>query len=923
MYNPDYELSDKELLAKYGLKLYSNHEELSLQVTLLYCLKNGYSLRLDEDIECQVSTLLELKKVLPEELAKVLGLNISRPHRYYDPEIAMSVYKASRKTEFLDTPEYSQLLVALIQNSEPFILNGCCDYRQTLFLASILKENDCNCLDYDEKKYPFLRVILSDKVSLNYQNEEVYRDDVLYRFLINELSAPSGIYPPKTASYAEPSISGSFYDNDGSLYSVDEYMETVGGCLDDLTGEANHVPDEDSGLGCNFTILSPSEFSQTFFRFIDRYEFYDCVLVPCLKGWQNSSAKEREIQSCIEERLLSQFISDGQDAYILLQGWGDDKVRFKSYNDVRLSDSPSSSSVEIGVPYGDIVENQYSLNPYLYMVADCDEAHRVVRLKDICSIDEEKFDDFILSSKSFTLLPDYVFAKDLIDVFRNAETKQEYGVEFSAGINRYIYCGPHIHITKECEFILSNTTGYYACPVRENWALCVNDTEVSAEYLTYVLLNSEGFKEFLASEPSAQTFLNKKVAILRDYKAQEEAVLKFKANNSSVVKTSHIYNVALLVPKCPDWIKITMEECWYLKIQEFEHVQGVGGLLDILDSGQATFDAVIVDAVVDSVRDRYKGLRNLMAKVQGEDTPIYLYTDVDKELLQDDLSEQEYQYFKDGRYFDASDETVMEDLVRNLRNELDGQDNKSARMRGEFIREFEAASWLDSKFPKLSISSTLTYALTQPNKSFTALRGVLNRLYRLIIDEIRNGFSSDQVQNVGMLPSLLKDGFYIDKGQTIYLIHDTVMPLPLALALRYASDIANGAVHEEDVTKMNMKGYLSLLRSEHLAHTLIRIIMDFILWLKEVDFEFDGYCTAEDINTLHDVKWCGILEQESPDEYYCQTPDAGKVHVNVTKGGPKGPINIGEEIVITKVKNEIKFRQKYKYTTYTWDYKKP
>ena len=920
MYNPDYELSDKELLAKYGLKLYSNHEELCLQVVLLYCLKNGYSLKLDEDSESQVLTLLELKKILPKELAKVLEVNMDRPNRFYDSEIAMSVYQASKKTDFLDTLEYKQLLVALIQNSEPFIQNGCCDYSQTLFLTEILKDNSCNYLDCDEKRYPFLRVILSDKVSLNYQDEGIYRDDDLYRFLINELSAPSVICPPENSEDAASSISGFFYDIDGSLYSVDEYMETIGGgCIEDLNEETENALDDGCGFGCNVTILSPSEFCQTFFRFLDRYELYGCILVPYLKEWQNASLKEREIRSCIEERMLSQVISDGKDTYVLLQGWGDDMVRFKSYCDGKIVDFPNVPSGEKGVPYGDIAENQYSLNPYLYIVTDCGEDHELVRLGDICSIDEELFEDFLPSGKSLALFPDYSFAKDLTDIYRNMETKREYAVEFPYSVNRSIYCGPHIHVTTDGEFILSNIAGYYACPERKNWALSVNDDKVSIEYLTYVLLSSEGFIEFLASEPSSQTLLNKKVAILRNYKEQEDVVLKFKTHNSAVVQTSHVYNVALLVPNCPDWTKTTMEECWYLKIQEFEHIVGDGGLLDILDKGQASFDAVIVDAVVDSVRDRYKGLRNLMSRLQGRNIPVYLYTDVCEESLQDDLSEQEYQYLMEGRYFKTSDETVIDALVRNLRNELDGQDNKSAKRRGEYLREFEAAEWLEQKFPKLRLVSKLVYCLSQPNKSFNSLRGVLNSLYKAVIDEISNGSGLDQVERTGILPDLLRDGKYDYSSQVTFLISGSVMPRPLIVALCYATKIVNGGSHEEDVEKMYMDGYLSQVRSEHLAQSVIRIVMDLILWLYEVRFEFDGFCKSIDPNVYEQVELAGVLQRAKPDEYFCET-NRGRVHVIV----PKGKERVGAEISITQLWHEKKYRGRYDYLVpqNAWAYKK-
>lgn len=917
MYNPDYILTDLELLAKYGLKPYSNREELSIQVTLLYCLKNGYSLNLDDDVSRQVSIFRELMKVLPENLVKVLETSVMRAHCFYDSEIVMNVYNASKKTNFLGTPEYKQLLVALIQNSEPFVLNGCCDFKQTLFLAEILRNNHCDVLDYDEKKYPFLRALLSDKVMLNYSlDDAAYQKDLFYHFLIDELSSPLGIYPPNDAEHADSSIT-MFYDFDGSPYSTEEYFETIGGgTIEDYLVESDAVLGDESGCGQKFTILRPDEFSQTFFRSLDRYEHYDCILVPCIKDWQNTSSKERDIRSSIEERLLNQVISDGKDTYVLLQGLGDDMVRFKSFHDGIIVDFPNIPSGENGVPYGDIVENQYSLNPYLYMATDCDEDHKLVRLGDICSIDEEQYEDFLLSSKSVALLPDYTFAKDLTDIYRNMEAKREYFVDFSYDVNRAIYSGPHIHVTTSGEFILSNTTGYYACPERKNWALRVNDAEVSIEYLTYVLLNSEGFNEFLASEPSTQILLNKKVAILRNYKEQEEVVLKFQTHNSSIVKTSHVYNVALLVPNCPDWTKITMEECWYLKIREFEHVIGDGGLLDMLDKGQESFDAVIVDAVVDSVRDRFKGLRNLMAKVQGRNIPVYLYTDVDDEFLQADLSEREYQYLKEGRCFNTSDETAIDALVRNLRNELDGQDNKSARRRGVYLREFEAAEWLEHKFPKLNLVSALTFSLSQPNKSFTTLRGVLNSLYKAIINEISNGSGLDRIKSVGMLPQLLREGKYEHNHHIVFKVKGDVMPLPLAVSLCYASQIVNGAVHEEDVEKMDVKGYLSQTRSEHLAHSVIRIVMDFILWLYEVNFEFDGYCESVDLNELHFRTYSGVLQQAGLNEYFCETEE-GRIHVFVT-----GKARLGAEIEITQVKHEAKLRDKYKWITHTWNYKK-
>ena len=145
------------------------------------------------------------------------------------------------------------------------------------------------------------------------------------------------------------------------------------------------------------------------------------------------------------------------------------------------------------------------------------------------------------------------------------------------------------------------------------------------------------------------------------------------------------------------------------------------------------------------------------------------------------------------------------------------------------------------------------------------------------------------------------------------------MPLPLAVSLCYASQIANGAVHEEDVEKMNVRGYLNLVQSEHLANVMIRILMDFILWLKRIDFKFAGVCVSADSNKIYEARCSGILEKDNFDEYFCDTPEEGRIHVNM-KSVRKEHIRLGSKILITKLKRELKHRDRYRWITYSWSY---
>ena len=887
MYDPNLYLTEASILSKYGLKYYSNQEELALQAVVLFCMKNGYDLHLEKEISLQIESFTELMKILPDDVVEIMDIVMDRPHRFYDAEIAYNVYNATSKIPIEELcEEYSQILIALMQYSEPFLSNKCYDYKHTLFLAYSLAYSRCEALDYDERKYPFLRVIpfLSEHTSLNEQTSTIFYEDKLYRYFITQIrnSINYNVYDNKSLTLAQAFELG-FADSDDAFF-----LQSI-------------------------QILNPDEFNSTFIRFLDRYEGVQ-VWVPYCAEWQQTLVKDSVIKSCIEECVLSEIVSNGTSSYLILRfDFPCNEVTFKLF-DAEILHVGEYPNIPCPLSYERIIVCGYSLNPELYTEPYCPVDMDLVSIGELCDIDSECFEDLMNDPKTYNSLPYYYFSSDLEDIVKNSEIPNKCAISF----NKHAYSGPHLHIDCQGNIFINKSPEYYLCPETDNWALRIKDNLVSPEYLAFVLLNSEDFIDFLVTSPSDTLLLKKKIAICKDRKQQDKIVHDYlEKYGSSVASSSAIYKVAVVDPN--EQCIIGMSSSWNLNVCKFDFIQGNQGVLMQLERGIYIPDAVIVDAVVDSVGDRYKGLRELLSRLRAIDVPVYVHTDIEEGNLREDLYEEEYQYIMQGRFFKKSESNSLVKLVKNLRIELDKRNIFSAIVLGEFTREFEAIQWADNKVPKLNLESSLTFCMSQPNHAFSSIRAILNGLYISIMKEISNGSGLDNVKNVGILPSLLRDGRYIYNGETIYIIKGNVMPLPLAVALRYATDIVNGAVHEEDVHKMDFRGYLGIVNSDHLAQSVMRILLDFILWLRSVNFEFGGYCVAEDINIIHNVKWSGVLEQVSMDEYSCNTEEAGYVHVNIRS--KKEPIKVGEQIVITKVKCETKLCDKYRWITFEWDYK--
>ena len=914
----DHQLSESQLLSKYGFGDDSSYDEQVLLFVLLFCKRYGYSIEFYEDLDKQKAFLAELSSSLPSNLRSLLkdalandSFNTSVHLRYY---LCWDLRQKSSEELFSD---YPMVLAALLKRIKIHWLP--CEFLESnlglIKLVCAVKQY-INHLDWG-----------TDDGNFVYDPKNTNVDDPLCRFLLFELLTYDPTPQEDTLTLQS--------DAQGDMSSCDMStgpgraeipqggdMRSVSGCVlneekvysdtvqqqvaDDW--ELNDYYDEEWRIETYVDYVPYSQVDEDLLHGLDTYYeregFY--AIIHYDPQICNSPETHAVIKSLIDAGWLKQVITDGRSVIAVVGVYGGyDRVEFKYFDGKRILDYEGIANP---VPYSIITDEKHDcyLYPNLYIDRDAGEGYTFIALGDLCEVDSDSMYELILSSVTYSTLPRYYFSSDMLEIIENAQAPRSYHVSLKTAI----YKDPHVHLNARGELFLNNTSGFYMCPEEKGWALRVKNNLISQEYLTYVLFHDAGLTELLAMViPSADLLLKHKVAIVKDRKRQEQIMSEFAEKTALVVNTNAVYQIALVERsgQCHGFLS------WGLEARPYERVQGEYGLLDAIEREIYVPDAIIIDAVVDSVRDRYKGLRELLSKVRPKDIPVYLYTDVSVDLLQEDLHEEEFRYIIDGRYFQRAEEGAIERLVRNLRNELDGNSNHIAHLKGQYIREFKAAKWLDEKFPKLNVDSDLLYCLLQPNKSMNLMRGIFNALYKEIVKVISNGSGLERLDD-GAFPSLMRDGSYHDIRRNVqYVIKGKVMPLPLAYSIRYASDMVAGASHLEDVEVMDFNGYVNQMNSENISKAVLDILMEFIMWLYEVRFEFGGHCFSEDPKSvLENLQWRGILKERKSKELYCETEEGTIVHVT-SSDQRKISAKLGSEITIKRVKKETQKRSRYEW----------
>ena len=893
-----YYVSDEDLLEKYGVKNLSTFDHFFSHVLLLTSVLNKRECFFNESV---VSKKIELN---PEEDQQDMKVSYALSGRHNILDAYRSVrdyvklfpnyeyYKAlCSKWESMPFDEleheYPHLLVAMIQQQAEFKKSKSHTQRTAELILETLKELGCDKVRVDFRRHPFVAPLATSLSTMTCWDAAVH-------YMICE------------------------------IYGIRERIR-------DKSLKTNL---ED----CVAVVVEKGQLSPKFFKNLGEKTRYVIYVL-------NESQGDKELLSLFMAKgILADVVANMEftSVVVLDLDGGHNGVNFK-----RLYADGIRGEWHIygEIPYAKILAFDCSLNYDNYTEPECRKGQEIVRLKDICDVDKNcDADRYYIKGK----IPQYYFARVFKTVSYNSEHPGVHQELFAS-----IYKGPHLHITDGCEFLLSKTEGYYFCPATWNISLRAKDNNISLQYLAYELGTDVTFMNFMRQKPSVENFLERKVALFVDRAKQDEIVALLLDFNNKVVNSPARYDVAFIdldvvkmfdsqfdnfmMQDSGDLSEDEKDNCleqvqdqlhaelthpllgdklysWQIDASKFEHITGEQGFLKALENKEVKPNAIIVDPLTDSVRDRYKGLRELLSKLRDSKIPVYLYTDVDQILLEDDLESDDYNYFINGRLYKKSDNNSMRKLIAALRTELDNAGNSLAKLQGDFIREFEAAKWIDARLPKLHVVSTLSFCLLHTNTSLNSARGLVNALYQAIMREISNG-SGLEMMDEGMFPSLMQKGTYMHNNQILFTLSEKVMPLPLAHSLRYASDILNSASHQEDIEKMDFKGYLNLMNSDNIANAVLRIIMEFILWIYDVKFKFSGYCISEDVNVIHKVIWKGTLQQVSEREYYCETTEGElvRVYVNFQKNSKNGPERVGTEIIINKVSIETQMRDKYKW----------
>lgn len=567
------------------------------------------------------------------------------------------------------------------------------------------------------------------------------------------------------------------------------------------------------------------------------------------------------------------------------------------------------------VPYDVIESFGYSLNPVLYTKPDNPLGLPLVALEDLCEIDTKRYRNLVPLG---THLPYYDFTNDFKRLCFNASHPRvdAYESESASALCK----GPHVHLSIHSgTAFVSHTPGAYHYQQIKSIALRVKDNRVSEEYLAYALTRDLSFRNFLLSN-QGEGLLRRKIAIHPDRSKQDELIEGFKQSLEDDMLSSNYYNLI--------WIDTAFDNETIDKLTaELEEKQiGVKWLSSVLDpdngleatlgmNGNRT-QAVVIDAGVEAVKDRLKGLRMALSLCRKAKIPIYVYTDVDHESISDDLQDEEFAYLSDGRLFHKEGATNIGKLVAAIRRELDEKNDVSAEVRSAFNREFKAAEWLDDFLSRhgIHLVSDLSRAVLQPNESLNIVRGILNSLCGIIIKLIGDRTSQD-VLSLGSIPDLLDDNVYFDKynSKLQFVIKGRVLPRTLARSLRLAKDVANGASHseqsDESLGRLNVTEYFSVIQSENISWAIIRIVMDLFLYLRMVECRFDARCEACDPFQPLQVDWVGVVRKTAKG-YCCETDSGSPIRIEYYESSPPA---IERTIRISKVYRERKFVDLYQW----------
>jgi hypothetical protein len=588
----------------------------------------------------------------------------------------------------------------------------------------------------------------------------------------------------------------------------------------------------------------------------------------------------------------------------------------------------SDRDIVQAVPYTEIQMNENCLNIEAYIHDKVEDGMTLVRLSELCLPPESMKDfDSPEPARLEDMMPTYSMSS-LLNVICSPlfrPTKGKYNHTISQGSHP----GTFLHIGRQgCSGIRECITRCdvpYQIDGEVRLSLPVDESKVSAEYLACVLMGYRPFGELISKCYYSRLFRRYKVAVTLDKAEQSKFVKSILAHCRDVVNSDGVYDVVCVGQNLSSEKVRNQLEGWNLTVQApLESVLDEGGLKDFLsDKDRAkTVNAIIVDPSADATGTRLKGLRRALALGMEKDIPVFVFSNLPQETLEEDLDEEEFEYCRNGRLFAAEEEDSLRKLATALRDDLDKNGTLETQLQARFSREFSAAKKVEALFGE-KVPEKLTRFLISPNQSLNDLRVSLEALLKTVADAIAPGTDLGKTKG-GWLAKFFLTGAREDKEVTrkFYTLDGKLMEKTLATAVDFLYQILNGASHgdsAEEGNELNVLSYISESGTSNLAVSAVHIYMDFIVWLADTGGQFSAVCSARDSrDEIIPDNLTGILRCAGRNEYYIETPTDryGNIHIVFSKGGP---IAVGSSVRVLAMSEETRLRKSYRWFATRWE----
>ncbi len=564
------------------------------------------------------------------------------------------------------------------------------------------------------------------------------------------------------------------------------------------------------------------------------------------------------------------------------------------------------------VSYEQIMSNHGWLNAPLYTKRSVPDGSREYTLSEIANLRESPR---MFGVSSDRRMPTYHLSKSFADVASPMYKPQK---EISPGRT---WGGQHLHLGRSNRGVyaaISNTSGRYRCDC--DVAIIPDPEKVTIEYLAWVLMNDEQFAPLFNIVP-VSVLDNYRVVIPEDLEEQRAIVQRELDKNKEVVNSSGVYKVIIVNGSglfTPEDIEQIRE--WNLTVQaNLSSVSGTNGLKEALPFAikeGARVDAILFDASTDAKGTRLKGLQGAFKLGREKKIPVFVYSSIPLDDVRADLEEDDLKYCEKGHLFSSEGEFALKKYITAVRDALDNDGTLGAQLRQQYKNEFKAAEKVDELFDGTT-AKDLEKFLSKPNEVLNEVRISVEGLLKQIVKRISSGSGLEKVRT-GMLPKLFKDSVIEDKEgekKGVFVFSGRIMEKTLGTALVYMYQILNGASHgdsEETVNELNVISYIRDSGTTNIAMSVIRIYMEFLVWLASTNGEFDVQCEFRDAQSVS-VYCNGTVHCVTSKELYIDTEDYPKIRL----GGNK--FREGQKVFVKSIVPEKSPDHVHRYYWYTSD----